>query len=319
MGKITFTLTMATIISGVFAAETCNYAKSMRTFESRANLVGKPSGETRELAEDSSAARIQRIYPKLKSGINKELSKFAVYGFIGCRLHSVRTGLLVGRNDPEPKGEMTVYLRESGVFKAICKGNGDVYKIDPTTVSIRAMIEGGGGRLAKIPNTDCVCYDADGIEREFGPTGCIEDSDLDPNGETLSHSYLDFMAPNAKPEREAPRTPGKLNAAYVERDMYFSGPGTQGLSAKEIAKVARKGMSDIVKAVSDFPTDDVIGRVTLQVTVAENGTVSNAEVRSATVGTPAISNAIRDAVLGWKFPKKKSASVFFLPVRLRFD
>lgn len=318
MGNRILALTLATIASCALAAETCNYSKSIRDFESRANLAGKPTSETKELAEDSSSARIQRIYPKLKSGTNKGKSRFAVYGFIGCRLHSVRTGLLVGKKDPEPKGEMTVYLRESGVFKAICKGNGEVYKIDPTTVSIRAMIE-GAGRAEKLPNTDCACYDEDGIERDFGPTGCIEESDLDPNGATLSYSYLDFIDPNAKPEPEATHTPGKLNAAYVEQDMYFAGTGIQGLSAKDVAKVAKKGMPGIAKVLSNFPSEDVVGRVTLQVSVSENGTVSKAEVRSATVGTPVISNALRDAVLKWKFPKKKSESVFFLPVRLQID
>lgn len=190
MRKILMLAVLAAAVCAFAAPKKCNgYDSQIRNFEKRFDLVNVMKGAEvkRELSYDpDGTSRVRKYSKPIKSGQYMGLRQYAVYGFLGCKLHSVR----VGKVNPETESkaaEATIYLRDNGKPKAMCSGSGGVLRIRPFDPSNPWE-----------PNPNCVCYDGNGIERAPRKgKWCAESEDYDMKRYTLSSDYIDFVIPGS--------------------------------------------------------------------------------------------------------------------------
>ena len=172
------------------APKKCNsYDSQIRNFEKRFDLVNVMKGADvkKELDYDpDGTSRVRKYSKPIRSGQYMGLRQYAVYGFLGCKLHMVRVGKIEPKSE-EKAAEATVYLRDNGKPKAMCNGSGGVLRVRPFDPSNPWE-----------PNPNCVCYDKNGIERAPRKgRGCAESEDFDMKRYTLSSDYIDFVIPGS--------------------------------------------------------------------------------------------------------------------------
>ena len=190
MRKILVLAVLAAAVSVLAAPKKCsNYDAQIRNFEKRFDLVNVMKGADvkKELDYDPDGnSRVSKYSKPIKSGQYMGLRQYAVYGFLGCKLHMVRVGKIEPESE-EKAAEATVYLRDNGKPKAMCGGSGGVLRIRPFDPSNPWE-----------PNPNCTCYDRNGIERAPKKgKWCVEAEDYDMKRYTLSPEYIDFVVPGS--------------------------------------------------------------------------------------------------------------------------
>ena len=300
---------IAALVSSAVAAK-CNFDKSISNFEKRMKLVSimKGAAVSKEIDEtNDGTSRIQKFSKPIKSGQYMGLRQYAVYGFIGCNLHMVRAGKINPQNG-ETAAEATIYLREDGNLKALCKGKGRVLRVNTLNSSIML------GNYEMEPNPDCVCYDENSIERTPNKkTWCAEAEDFDKNAVTLSSDYLDFV----NPEEKKIDNSGNM-VLFVENDFYFDERSVGTRTSKNVFSFVKKNMKNLSKAASDVEGEESDGSITIQVFISEDGTVSKAFVKSSTIFNEKMKSTIRDVVSSWNFGKSgKGDDIVFLSFKVK--
>ena len=292
--KKTAAAVIAILSVAVFASgPKCAYDKSVLDFERRMDMVGimkgaRVSEEIASVPDESS--RIQKFSKPIRSGQYMGLSQYAVYGFVGCDLLMVRVGKINPRTG-EKAAEATVYLRDDGNLKASCRGSGRVLRMNPFTMSME-------------PNPDCICYDANSMERRPGrKTGCAEMEDFDRDAVTLSSSYLDFVNPD-----EEKLTGSSANVKFDEKESYFSENSAGTRTPKNLFTSVKKNMKKL-PAISGNGEGPDNGKVTLLLKVADTGEVVSSMVASSTMMDSGIAQTLKDEVSEWDFGKSGKGDV----------
>ena len=282
---------MFSVATAFASGPDCNYDKSVLNFEKRMDLVGTMKGATvsRDLATvPDESSRITKFSKPIRSGQYMGLRQYAVYGFVGCELLMVRVGK-VNPKDGEIAAEATVYLRDDGNLKASCKGSGRVLRLNPMLMQYE-------------PNPECICYDANSMERRPGrKTGCAEMDDFDKDAVTLSTSYLDFVNPE-----EAVVDNSGLSVQFEQKESYFSDNSRGTRTQKNVFGTVKKNMKKIPSISSGEPDS---GNVTVLLKIEDTGEVSSSMVASTTLMDRNVAESVREAVSEWDFGKSGKGDV----------
>lgn len=299
--KTLIALAMATAFASTYAATKCNFDKSVKEFEKRMELSSVMQGAkvSKEISsEDGGASRIQKYSKPIKSGQYMGLRQYAVYGFVGCDLLMVRVGKINPKTE-EKAAEATVHLRKDGNLKAMCKGRGNVLRVNPFSSSMLA------GNMDMEPNPECVCYDENSVERAPRKNKwCAEDSDYDMSAITLDYKYLDFSDPD---EKKVDAVPGAV--VFDESGSYYSVRSTGTRTPKKFFKAVAKNASKLNDLAKEYAMDDIRGSITLKVSVSEAGEVSSCRAVSSTVQDRSFVEKVSGAVSGWNFGKSGEGDI----------
>ena len=164
---------VAALAAFSIAAESkCSYDDAIVKFEKRMNYVELMKGAEVKVFKEPNldGAMIRKSSNPIPSGKFMGLKQSEAFFFGGCRLVSVT----VTKSKPGTKeivAQASVYLWEDGTTpRAACDRMGNVTVINPVT----EMME---------PNKDCICYDKNGMERDFGKFGCLRDFEIDEMNE----------------------------------------------------------------------------------------------------------------------------------------
>ena len=287
-------------ISSAFAAK-CNFDKKVKEFEKRMELSSVMQGAkvSKELSsEEGGSSRIQKYSKPIKSGQYMGLRQYADYGFVGCDLLMVRVGKINPKTE-EKAAEATVHLRKDGNLKAMCKGRGNVLRVNPFSSSMLA------GNIDMEPNPECVCYDGNSVERApKKKVWCAEVSDFDGDAVTLDPRYIDFVDPDEKKAASASGT-----VVFDDAESYYSERSTGTRTPKKFFKAVARNASKLNALAKEYAMDDIRGSITLKVSVSEAGEVSSCRAVSSTVQDRSFVEKVSGAVSGWNFGKSGEGDI----------